>query len=174
MGGWGVRLWVLEVCLWVQGSVHTPLDRPHTLPLDTPPHPGHPPQSTSGRYTSYWNALLLYVSYLPFNVWTWLVQWVWSNSWSYSLYKWFKNISGNTGSFMTRMHSSGMRTARLLAVSPSMHCSGWGVPGTGGCTWSRGVYLVPGTWWTWSRGWCTWSRGVPAQVPPREQNDRQV
>ena len=44
------------------------------------------------------------------------------------------------------MHSSRMRTTRLLPVSPSMHCS-WG------------VYL-PG--------------GVPAQVPPREQNDRQV
>ena len=44
------------------------------------------------------------------------------------------------------MHSSRMRTARLLPVSPSMHCS-WG------------VYL-PG--------------GGPAQVPPREQNDRQV
>ena len=84
----------------------------------------------------------------------------------------------------TRMHSSGMRTARLLPVSPSMHCSGgctcWGcVPGPGGCTclggvpgpW--GVYLVPG--------------GVPAQgvylvrggvylprYSPCEQNDRQV
>ena len=33
----GVRLWVREVCLWVQGGVHTPLDTPHTLPLDTRP-----------------------------------------------------------------------------------------------------------------------------------------
>ena len=38
------------------------------------------------------------------------------------------------------MHSSRMRTARLLPVSPSMHCSR-GVPGLGGCTWSRRVYL---------------------------------
>ena len=38
---------------------------------------------------------------------------------------------------VTRIHSSRMRTARLLTVSPSMHCSG-GVPG------SRGVYLVWG------------------------------
>ena len=45
-----------------------------------------------------------------------------------------------------------MRTARLLPVSPSMHCSGGGVPGPGGCTWSGGVYLAPG--------------GVPAQEPP--------
>ena len=38
--------------------------------------------------------------------------------------------------FKTRMHSSRMRTARLLPVSPSMHCS-QGVP-------ARGVYL-PGS-----------------------------
>ena len=75
----------------------------------------------------------------------------------------------------TRMHSSRMRTARLLPVSPSMHCSWGGVPGQGvhlvlgGCTWSqggvpglRGVYLVLGL--------CTWSRGgggylVPEGVP---------
>ena len=74
----------------------------------------------------------------------------------------------------TRLHSSRMRTARTLTVSPSMLCSGegcllWGVhlvpgmsaPGVymvpgggylvpvvylvpGGCTWSRAVYLVPG------------------------------
>ena len=79
------------------------------------------------------------------------------------------------------MHSSRMRTARLLPVSPRMHCLGvGGVPGLGrgvhspgrrgvylvqggipgprgctwswGCTWSGGVYLVP-------RG-CTWSWGV--------------
>ena len=45
---------------------------------------------------------------------------------------------------LTRMHSSRMRTTRLLPVSPSMHCSGgvYLVPGV--CTWSRGVYLVPG------------------------------
>ena len=36
------------------------------------------------------------------------------------------------------MHSSRMRTSRLLTVSPSMHSSG-------GCTWSPGVYLVWGS-----------------------------
>ena len=69
-----------------------------------------------------------------------------------------------------------MRTARLLPVSPSMHCWGggylvlggtwsggvylvqWGVPGPGGCTWSQGVYLVPGGV-PGPRG-CTWSQGV--------------
>ena len=49
-----------------------------------------------------------------------------------------------------------MRTARLLPVSPSMHCSRGvylvpgGVPGPEGCTCSWGMYLVRG---------CTWSRG---------------
>ena len=49
---------------------------------------------------------------------------------------------------LTRMHSSRMRTARLLPVSPSMHCSQGGTPDPRGCTWSRGVYLVGGggTW----------------------------
>ena len=58
------------------------------------------------------------------------------------------------------MHSSRMRTARLLPVSLSMHCSGGDVPGLGGTC--SGGYLVwgagvPGT------GGCTWSRrgGVP-------------
>ena len=56
----------------------------------------------------------------------------------------------------TRMHSSRMRTARLLPVSPSMNCSGV-------CTWSggvyvvRGVYLVPGD--VPGPGGCTWSQG---------------
>ena len=45
--------------------------------------------------------------------------------------------------FETRMHSSRMLTARLLTVSPSMHCSR-GVYLGGGCTWSGGVYLVLG------------------------------
>ena len=46
--------------------------------------------------------------------------------------------------FPTRMHSSRMRTACLLPVSPSMHCYGGCMPGGGvparGCTCS-GVYL---------------------------------
>ena len=43
------------------------------------------------------------------------------------------------------MHSSRMRTARSLIVSPSMHCSGGGVPGPegGGLPGPWGC-LVPG------------------------------
>ena len=53
----------------------------------------------------------------------------------------------------TRMHSSRMRTARVLTVSLSMLCGGGGgVPGPG-VPGPRGVYLVQGA--TWS------SRGVP-------------
>ena len=66
----------------------------------------------------------------------------------------------------TGMHFSRMRTARLLPVSPSMHCSGGvpdrgvgvpapeegGGPGLGGVPGPRGLYLV-------QEG--TWSRGVP-------------
>ena len=83
------------------------------------------------------------------------------------------------------MHSSRMRTARLLLVSPSLHCSrgvpaggggvpawGAGVPGLGGvpgprgCTWFGGcVYLVGGC--TWSGG-CTWPGGVPAWGVPAQ------
>ena len=83
------------------------------------------------------------------------------------------------------MHSSRMRTARLLPVSPGMHCSqrgvylvlGAGVPGPRGgqCTWFQGigVYLVPGGC-TWSQGrGCTWSWGMymvlgggPGTPPP--------
>ena len=78
----------------------------------------------------------------------------------------------------TRMHSSRMRTARLLPVSPSMHCpggvpgpGGWGLPGPGECTWSRegvpcpkGLYLVlggvPGLECTWSREGVPGPRGL--------------
>ena len=69
----------------------------------------------------------------------------------------FEFIDANVN--YTRMHSSRMRTARLLPVYPSMYCSGvylvpGGVPGPGGVyTWSQGV--VPGP------GGCTWSGGVP-------------
>ena len=45
-----------------------------------------------------------------------------------------------------------MRTARSLTLSPSMFC-------IGGCTWSRGVYLVAGGYLV--KGGCTWSKGVP-------------
>ena len=48
----------------------------------------------------------------------------------------------------TRLHSSMMRTARLLPVSPSMHYSGGGVCSLGvsgpGGVWSQGGCLVQG------------------------------
>ena len=49
------------------------------------------------------------------------------------------------------MHSSRMRTARLLPVAPSLHCA------EGGCTLSPGVpdQGVGGTW----SGECAWFRG---------------
>ena len=62
------------------------------------------------------------------------------------------------------MHSSRMRTSRLLTVFRSLQPGGvYLVPG--GCTWSGGVYLVQGGC-TWSQGGvpgpggCTWSWGV--------------
>ena len=80
----------------------------------------------------------------------------------------------------TRMHSSRMRTARLLPLSPSMHSSQgrrggvpcprgvylvWGVPGPGGCTWVRGCVPgpvgVPGPGGVPGPRVCTWSRGIP-------------
>ena len=89
-------------------------------------------------------------------------------------------VSRKQNKIDTRLHSSRMRTARALTVSPSM---GWAVclvqgecvPGQGLCTWSGGwccwsggVYLVWGVvclvwgWWClWSGGWCAWSGGVP-------------
>ena len=101
---------------------------------------------------------------------------------------------------ITRIHSSRMRTTRLLPVSPSMHCSlgrlpaqggvsaqlpGGTCPGgvsaqggtcLGGCTCpggvpAQGVYLPRGGVPT--QGGVP-ARGVPAKVPPREQNERQV
>ena len=54
-----------------------------------------------------------------------------------------------------------MRTARLLPVSPSMHCSGWGVP-----VWwvpARGMYLLGGYL---PGGVPAKGGGVPAQVLP--------
>ena len=69
----------------------------------------------------------------------------------------------------TRMHSSRMRTARLLLVSPSMHCSG-GAPVPGGVP-EWGVYLNGGlpAWGVYLPGGCTAQGGVPAQgsVPAR-------
>ena len=54
-----------------------------------------------------------------------------------------KKFSYNEHPLITRLHSSRMRTVRLLPISPSMYC-------TGGC-------LVPGV---------AWSRGVSAPGGP--------
>ena len=43
-----------------------------------------------------------------------------------------KTFAENQFNAVTRLHSSRMHTARLLTVSPSMHCVG-GVPALGGC-----------------------------------------
>ena len=64
-------------------------------------------------------------------------------------------IHANLAKKLTRMHSSRMRTARLLPVSPSMHCSPGVVPAWGvylpvgvyqprGCTCPEWVYLPRG------------------------------
>ena len=93
-----------------------------------------------------------------------------------STFYWISQTRSVINKHLTRMHSSRMRTARLLPVSPSMHCSQgvylvWrgvpglgglpglgGVPGPGGCTGSLGY---PWSWGvcTWSGGGCTWSWG---------------
>ena len=62
------------------------------------------------------------------------------------------------------MHSSRMRTTRLLPYLPA--CTARGCTWSGGCTWSRGVYLVPGgytlSWgYTWSGGMYLVQRGAP-------------
>ena len=65
---------------------------------------------------------------------------------------------------VTRLHSSRMRTARALIISPSMLCAG-GVPGLGVClVWSGGVPGLGGAW-SWGGG-----GGIPpcteADPPP--------
>ena len=71
---------------------------------------------------------------------------------------------------ITRLHSSKMHTARLLTVSPSMHCAR-GVPGPGRCVCSRGVC----SWGVVCSGGCLVSGGVVSQhalrqTPACEQN----
>ena len=76
--------------------------------------------------------------------------------------------------FNTSKHSSRMRTARLLAVSPSMHCAGKVCSRKGGSA-PRGGALLPGG------GLCSWGCLLPgggvsecteADTPtPCEQND---
>ena len=81
---------------------------------------------------------------------------------------WVVSVSASVNTPLT-MHSSRMYTARSLTVSPSMLCSGGGVPGLGGCL----VQGMP----AWSRGVPAWSGGggIPACTeadPPCEQNHR--
>ena len=84
---------------------------------------------------------------------------------------------------LTRMHSSGMRTTRLLPISPSMHCS-WGVSAPRGCLLWGGAF-APGWCLLPGGGGCLLlslhrARGVgipactEADPPPREQNHRRV
>ena len=48
---------------------------------------------------------------------------------------------------VTRLHSSRMRAARLLPVSPSIHCAGgWGAPGPGECLLCWGGVCLPLVW----------------------------
>ena len=83
------------------------------------------------------------------------------------------------------MHSSRMCTARLLPVSPSMHCSQGGVPAQRGGVPAQGVYLPRGVYQPGgapaqgdvpAQGGVP-SRGVPAQggtcpgTPPCGQTD---
>ena len=86
---------------------------------------------------------------------------------------------------ITRMYSSGIRTARLLTVSQHALLGGvpdWGVYLAGGCTWLGVVYLswgftcqggLPAGECTYPGG-CTCPGGTCPGTPPREQNDRQV
>ena len=81
-----------------------------------------------------------------------------SDSWSLIHRQWLEETQKKLS---TRVHSIRMRTARLLPVSPNMHCSG-GVPCPGG-------YLVLGVYLIWGApgqgylvlGVCTWSLGGP-------------
>ena len=101
------------------------------------------------------------------------------------------SLWGKGNLISTRLHSSRMRTARLLPVSPSMHCAGGGlvregVPGPRGCLLQgvpdpRGVCSQGGVCSGGERGACLLSQeGVcvsqhaMGQTPPREQNHRHV
>ena len=64
-----------------------------------------------------------------------------TNNWLVRPWGW-RPLLGNLRS-VTRLHSSRMHTTRLLAVSPSMHCSGGSAPrgcSGGGLVW-RGVCI---------------------------------
>ena len=72
--------------------------------------------------------------------------------------------------FKTRLHSSRMRTARALTLSPSMLCAG-GLPGLGGCMVQEGA-------WSWgvvsqhalrqTPLWTEWQTGVKILPCPNQ------
>ena len=67
---------------------------------------------------------------------------------------------------ITRMHSSRMRTARMLPVSDGMHCSG-GCTWSQGCTWPQGGVPGPGQWVYLVRGVYLVPGGhLPRYYPP--------
>ena len=104
----------------------------------------------------------------------------------------FKTIKQSYFNWNTRLHSSRMRTACMLTVSPSMLCTGGckvpcgcmvlaGCMDSGVCAWSWGD--------AWSQGGCTvqgvhgpgrcmvsgvWYPSMSWGRPPCEQNDKQV
>ena len=84
----------------------------------------------------------------------------------------YTSVKGILKVELTRLHSSRMRTARVLTVSPSMLCTGGSVcsqevcvpgPGPGGVSGPGGVYLVLGVCLLLGGvpgpGGCTGSRG---------------
>ena len=69
------------------------------------------------------------------------------------------------------MHSSRMRTARFLAVSPTMHCAGRGCLLLGGCLLLEGVVYFGRV----SSGGGLLSQHALRQTPPvKRMTDRQV
>ena len=78
------------------------------------------------------------------------------------MYKYWHNT------YYTRLHSSRMHTARLLTVSPSMHCAG-GVSALGGCL----LWGVVCSWGCLLPGYVCLGGGIPACTEaerPCEQN----
>ena len=78
------------------------------------------------------------------------------------LYEIIFTIPSNIQISSTSLHSSRMRTARALTVSPSMLCGGGSALGGGVCSWG-----VPALGGACSWGVCSWGRWYPSmQNPP--------
>ena len=146
-----------SVCHFVHRGMsgRTPPGR-HPRADTLPPADGY----CSGRYASYWNAFLFLLSLLSANVvhkiicphyecavrtmiWSCVqfcfTQWDQKGENDYLVKASEDNLilcgmtRGHRGKANeTRLHSSRMHTARSLTVSPSMLCSGGGVPAPGG------------------------------------------